>query len=672
MLCILSAAMLTNAKTWTLTSPNGKLSVTITDGEHLTWAVNYDGSPVITPSALSMNCRDCRNGRVFTMGENAVVTRAKTENIATTIATPIYKRAQVDNHATQLTLTFRGGYSVVWRAYDDGAAYRFVSSISRPFYVLHETADFNFDNDYNATVPYMTDSGEKYCYSAEAFYDDTRLSALQPNKLIIAPAAISLPQGRRAVIMEAGLRNYPGMLLMRHPSRQNALTADFAPVPLKIKIGGWQNFIKLPTQRADYIYDPTCGPEKDKKTDGCRSFPWRVVLVTEKDTQLADNDMARRLGDPCAIKDPSWIKPGKVAWDWWNSCNLWGVDFRSGMNTATYKAFADFAAKNHLEYICIDEGWSTDESLLDSINPNIDVKAIVDYARAKGVGVILWTCWRNIADHDTERVMDHYSKMGVKGFKIDFFERDDQLAIVSAEELARCAARHHLVLDYHGFKAFGLENVYPNLLNSEGVKGLENTKFEPVTPNGPLHDFPRHDVIIPYLRTLIGPMDYTPGAMINATRQDFRAVYDHPMSMGTRTHQMAMYTLYEAPLQMLSDSPSRYEKEQECTDFIAQVPTTFDETVALSGQMGEYLCLARRKGDVWYLGAMTNWSPRDIEVPLSFLGNGNYTIDLFTDGVNADIEATDYKHTQQDVTADTRLRIHMAPGGGMTAKITRK
>lgn len=367
-----------------------------------------------------------------------------------------------------------------------------------------------------------------------------------------------------------------------------------------------------------------------------------------------------------------------MAWDWWNNCNITGVDFKSGMNTPTYKYYIDFAANNKLEYIIIDEGWSTDESLTEGLNPDIDLEKLIAYGQRRGVGIILWSSWRNLIGSNpqndislTDAVMKRYADMGIKGFKVDFFDRDDQEVIASAYKIAESAARHHLLLDYHGLKPAGIQRAYPNILNFEGVKGLENSKWEPRVGDGPLHNQPRYDVTIPYLRMLTGPMDYTPGAMENARRDNFFGNNDHPMSQGTRVHQMAMYVTFEAPLQMLADSPTKYEREQECTDFIARIPTVYDETVVLDGRMGEYTVLARRKGNTWYVAAMTDWTARDLNIDLSFLGDGTYEADIFSDGVNAEKEATDYKHTKQNVKSGDKLEVHLASGGGWTAIITK-
>lgn len=313
---------------------------------------------------------------------------------------------------------------------------------------------------------------------------------------------------------------------------------------------------------------------------------------------------------------------------------------------------------------------------MSNLSDEIDLKRLIAHGQEKGVGIILWSSWRNLIGNDplggttvSEQVMKHYADMGIKGFKVDFFDRDDQQVIASAYQLAECAARHHLVLDYHGLKPFGIQRAYPNIFNFEGVKGLENSKWEPRSDNGPLHDQPHYDVTIPYLRMLAGPLDYTPGAMANAMKDSFFGNNDHPMSQGTRVHQMAMYTTFEAPLQMLADSPTKYMQNQECTDFIAQVPTTFDETIALDGEIGKYTLIARRKGSTWYLAAMTDWVPRDLTVYLSFLGSGQHQADIFADGVNAGKEATDYLHTRKTVSSSDRLPIHLSSGGGWTAII---
>lgn len=677
------------AQEYKVSSPNGKLVVTVNTGKDLCWSIKINDTAVLQPSAIALQVQDIKPGKKeVVFGKSVNVIRVERKSVKTFFNTPFYKKAEVEDSYSQLTLRCKGGYDIQFRVYDDGTAYRFISNRTTPFVVINETADFNFDKDYTVFVPYVNDNrnGERYCYSFESYYDEIKLSEMIADSLATSPLMVDLEKGKKAVIMEAGVEAYPGMFLIRNQQMQTGLQAVFAPYPLQEVIGGHNRLNRIPTKRADYIARIPNQLSGDMQLDlinnntarkvsspdnARRTFPWRVVLVTEKDTQLADNDMAQRLAPACRIDDTSWIKPGKVAWDWWNTCNLTGVDFKAGMNTPTYKVFIDFAAANKLEYIIIDEGWSGKESLLEELNPDIDLKELIAYGTQKNVGIILWASWRN-AIADMEHTFAHYAGIGVKGFKIDFFDRDDQPVIESVEQIAACAASNRLLLDLHGLKPYGIQRTYPNILNFEGVKGLENAKWEPVINGSPLHDFPRYDVTIPYLRQLVGPMDYTPGAMINATRATFRAINDHPMSQGTRVHQMAMYTLFEAPLQMLADSPSKYMKEQECTDFITQVPTVFDETVALNGEIGEHIALARRKGEVWYVGAMTNWIPRDYVIDLSFLGEGNYVAEIFADGINADREATDYHKELRTVKAGDKLSIYMAPGGGWTAKIYKK
>ena len=591
---------------------------------------------------------------------------------------PFYKKAVIKDDYGQLLMYTNQKITIEVRAYDDGAAYRLISNNTQPTVVNNEVVEYCFEADYQAFVPYVNDNrgGERYCYSFESYYDEQPLSKMFADSLAITPLAVCLPDGIKAIVMDAGVENYPGMFLVRSEQSNNksqtsnlksqTLTAEFAPYPIEQEIGGFDRLNLVPTKRANYI----------AKLNGRQSLPWRAIVITEKDADILNCDMAQRLAPACRLTDTSWIHPGKVAWDWWNNLNITGVDFKSGMNTNTYLYYIDFAAKNKIEYIIIDEGWSGKESLTADLNPEIDLQRLIAHGQEKGVGIILWSSWRNLIGNDplggnavSEQVMKHYADMGIKGFKVDFFDRDDQQVIASAYQLAECAARHHLVLDYHGLKPFGIQRAYPNIFNFEGVKGLENSKWEPRVGDGPLHDQPHYDVTAPYLRMLAGPMDYTPGAMSNAMKDSFFGNNDHPMSQGTRVHQMAMYITFEAPLQMLADSPTKYTQNQECTDFIAQIPTTFDETIALDGQLGQYTLIARRKGSTWYVAAMTDWTPRDLTIDLSFLGSGQYQADIFADGINATKEATDYQHNHKTVSATDRLPIHLSSGGGWVAII---
>ena len=660
-LCCLMA-MSVSAANYEVNSPNGKVKVTVTAEETVQWQVTYDGKTVLMPSEINIQLQ--QGNKTLSLGKIGRVTK---KQIRGNFENAFYRKQTIRDDYGLLLMQTNQKMAIEVRAYDDGAAYRLISGHTKPTLVKSETAEYRFEADYQAFIPYVNDNrgGKRYCYSFESYYDEQPLSAMFADSLAITPLAVCLPQGMKAIVMDAGVENYPGMMLVK--GQGNSLAAEFAPYPLEQEIGGYDRLNLVPTKRADYI----------AKLNGRQSLPWRAVVITERDADILNCDMAQRLAPVCRISDTSWIRPGKVAWDWWNNTNITGINFLSGMNTDTYLYYIDFAAKNRLEYIIIDEGWSGKESLTGGLNPDIDLQRLITHGQEKGVGIILWSSWRNLIGSNplgdmtmTDAVMKHYAEMGIKGFNVDFFDRDDQQVIASAYQLAECAARHHLILDYHGLKPFGIQRAYPNIFNFEGVKGLENSKWEPRVGDKPLHDQPHYDVTIPYLRMLAGPMDYTPGAMTNAMKDNFFGNNDHPMSQGTRVHQMAMYTTFEAPLQMLADSPTKYMQNQECTDFIAQIPTTFDETIALDGKLGAYTLIARRKGTIWYVAAMTDWRPRDLTVDLSFLSPGQHEADIFADGINATKEATDYQHHHQKVSTTSRLNIHLSSGGGWTAIIT--
>ena len=663
-LCCLMA-MSISATNYEVSSPNGKVKVSVSAEETVKWSVNYNGKMVLLPSEINIQLQ--QGDKTMGLGKVGKVTK---KQIRGSFENPFYKKSTIKDDYGQLLMYTNQKMTIEVRAYDDGAAYRLISTHTKPTMVKNEIAEYCFDADYQAFVPYVNDTrgGERFCYSFESYYDEQPLSKMFVDSLAITPLAVCLPDGMKAIVMDAGVENYPGMFLKssKLKVKNSKLVAEFAPYPIEQEIGGYDRLNLVPTKRVDYI----------AQLNGRQSLPWRAVVITEKDADILNCDMAQRLAPSCRINDTSWIHPGKVAWDWWNNLNITGVDFKSGMNTDTYLYYIDFAAKNKIEYIIIDEGWSGKESLTANLNPEIDLQRLIAHGQEKGVGIILWSSWRNLIGNNplggnavSEQVMKHYADMGIKGFKVDFFDRDDQQVIASAYQLAECAARYHLVLDYHGLKPFGIQRAYPNIFNFEGVKGLENSKWEPRVGDGPLHDQPHYDVTAPYLRMLAGPMDYTPGAMSNAMKDSFFGNNDHPMSQGTRVHQMAMYITFEAPLQMLADSPTKYMQNQECTDFIAQIPTTFDETIALDGQLGQYTLIARRKGSTWYVAAMTDWTPRDLTVNLSFLSSGQHHAVIFTDGVNATKEATDYKRINKTVNNSDCFTVHLSSGGGWVAII---
>jgi alpha-glucosidase len=634
-------------KNFEIKSPGGNLSLNIEAGAKLQWSVQSDGQQIVSPSSISLQLE---GGEV--LGENVKILSSKTEKIDNVITAVNYKKSSIQDQCNQLIINFKGDYGIIFRVYNDGLAYRFFTKKKGELLVKNEEANFNFTADHRVFVPYMWDyrDGKIFNSSFEALYKEIKISKFASDSLAFLPVLIDVGNNKKVVILEADLEEYPGMYLNINQTHMGFMGV-YAPYPLEAKLGGYGGINYIPVKRADYI----------AKVDGNRNFPWRIVVISNQDKELLNNDMVQRLASPSRIEDISWIQPGQVAWDWWNDLNISHVDFKAGMNTPTYKYYIDFASANKIKYIIIDGGWS--ESLdLTKVKPDLNLQEIIDYGKLKGVDVILWASWYAVTQQ-MDKVFPLYSKMGVKGFKIDFVDRDDQKAVASLYEIAKKAADYHLLVDYHGvFKPTGLQKTYPNVMGFEGVKGLENYKWA-------IEDQPRYVVSIPYLRMMAGPMDYTPGAMRNSNKANYRPINSNPMSQGTRCQQLAMYVVFEAPLQMLSDNPTIYMKEQECTDFITRVPTTFDATVALDGKVGEYVALARRKGDTWFVGSMSNWSARDMTLDFSFLGDGDYQAVVFKDGINADRDATDYKKEIIKISKDSKLNIHLAPGGGWAARI---
>jgi alpha-glucosidase len=467
------------------------------------------------------------------------------------------------------------------------------------------------------------------------------------------PVLIETDNGIKIGITESALEDYAGFHV-RKSAKPHALEAAFPKYPTEAKPGGHMNFNLIVQQRADYI----------ASTSGERTFPWRVFKIAYEDIELLDTDLVYKLSDPPAEgMDFSWVKPGKVAWDWWNAINLTGVNFRSGINTESYKYFIDFAARNGIEYINLDEGWSDQYDIL-KLSDEIDLEEIVNYADSKGVGVFLW-CVHWPLDKQLDEAMNMFDRLGIKGLKIDFMDRDDQVMVDFYYRIAEVAAEHQLLVNFHGaYKPSGLHRKYPNVINREAVRGLEYNKF-----SKPYGTTPEYAVSIPFIRMLAGPMDYTPGAMTNAQKANFAVFNERPMSQGTRCQQLAMYVVYEAPLQMISDAPTAYEAAPEILRFISDVPTDWDETVALDGKVADFALIARRKGDAWYVGGMTDWSPRTLDIDFSFLGTGTYTAEIFRDGINADRHAEDHKREVIEVNNMKRMQVKLAPGGGVAMKI---
>lgn len=654
MLSIASASAA--SRNYELKSPDGRLTVNVEAGERLVYSLEHDGDVLVTDSQIGMRAT---SGVVF--GGDQPVQKVTRRSVCESISATVYKKASVEDIYNEMTLKFKR-FSVVFRAYDDGMAYRFVSHLKGQYEIEEEIAEFNFPKDWNMWAAYVFQHTEtletQYYNSFENMYSFSPVSQWNKERIAFLPLMVEGPAGKKLVITETGLTDYPGMYLYNGEGVPS-LKARFAPYPKEVKQGGHNNLQMEVQSREDYIAG----------CDGAREFPWRIISVSEEDVQMADNDMVYRLADAAdPAADWSWIKPGKVAWDWWNDWNIYGVDFVSGINNDTYKYYIDFAAANGVEYVILDEGWAVNGVAdLFQVVPEIDLEMLVNYASERNVGLILWVGYWAF-DRDMEEVCRHYSEMGIKGFKVDFMDRDDQYMVRFHERAAATAAKYKMIVDFHGtYKPAGLNRTYPNVVNYEGVFGLEQMKWCPAS-----FDQVTYDVTVPYIRMMAGPMDYTQGAMRNAVKANYHPVGNEPMSQGTRCRQMAQYVIFESPLNMLCDSPSNYMREKECLEFIAEVPTVWDETEGICGEVGKYIALARRSGNDWYVGAMTDWSSRELVLDLSFLPEGKYEVVIYKDGVNAHRVARDYKKETKVLSPDRKLTVKMAPGGGFAAKIVKK
>jgi alpha-glucosidase len=622
-----------------LFSPDKKILTHIKVSNNIEFEVLYDSAVIVEYSEISLEI-----GGDKILGKDPWVKKKVFQSISE-VVTPVVteKVKNISNQYNEMMLLCSGKYKIRFRVYNNGVAWRFETDFKDGIRINNENIRLNFPEQSKVWFP----EEESFFSHNERYYKYETLAEISGSRFCSLPTLLKCQNGVKILITESGLSDYPGMWLSG--AGENALQAIFPQVPLREEQSSDRD-VKV-TEYANYIAE----------TIGTRTFPWRILAIAKEDGDLITNQLSYLLAEPCAIKDPSWIKPGKVAWDWWNAWNIYGVDFRAGVNTQTYKYYIDFAAEFGIEYIIMDEGWYVLGNLLDVV-PDINMEEIIAYADEKNVGVILWVIWKTLEDQ-WEEAFDQFERWGVKGLKVDFMQRDDQWMVNYYHRVAEEAAKRKMLVDFHGsYKPSGLRRKYPNVLTREGVKGLEQSKWsEGNTPD--------HNVTLPFIRMVAGPMDYTPGAMINANEENFRAVYTKPMSMGTRCHQLAMYVIYESPLQMLCDNPSNYYREPECMEFLSIVPTVWDSTVVLSAEVGKHITLARKYGKEWFVGAMTNWESREIELSFSFLDDGEYLIDILQDGINADRHASDFKRIQSTITPNDKVKMKLAPGGGWVARI---
>lgn len=635
-----------NAQKYSLSSPDGHLQVNITNGPEFHFSVLRDGKEVIPEVMVNMELEEQR-----ILGQNSKVRKTQKSafkgNISPVVA---IKNSIIKDEYNGLTLQFRERFNLAFRTYNDAIAYRFETSYPDSIVVKNEKCDISLPDNSYAWFGY----NDRWMNGYEHLIIKQPIDSLSSAKTTYLPLLLDLQQAGKVLITESDLYDYPGLYFTGN--NNHTLQSIFPPRVKTEQInkrgsGSWDRTFR-PATVYDYI----------AKTSGTRNFPWRIFALAQHDYELLNNEVVYKLASPDKLENNNWIKPGLVAWDWWNHWNITGVDFRAGVNTQTYKYYIDFAAQNNIPFIMLDEGWYELGDLL-KLKPEVDVKEIVDYGKQKGVGVFLWCVWRTL-DNQMQEAMKQFQDWGVRGIKVDFMDRDDQDVVNFYYRCAKAAAAHQLMVDFHGaHKPAGIQRTYPNVVNFEGVLGLEQDKWTDKLAT------PLMATIIPYTRMFAGPMDYTPGAMRNAQQKDFRPINDNPMSLGTRCQQLAMYVLFDAPLQMLADNPTAYDKNRECLDFIAGVPTTWDETIPLGGEIGKYVLMGRKKGENYFVGAITNWDARDISINFSFLPEGNYHITIFQDGINADRNGIDYKKIERVINKNDVISVHLAPGGGWAAKI---
>jgi alpha-glucosidase len=637
-----------NTKNIELKSPDNNVLVNIGIADKITYTVNYRSEVILLPSTISMKLK---NGLI--PGNYPKLKNSRKQTVNHVIYPEIrQKGTKINDVYNELELIFKGNYSIIFRAYNDGIAYRFKTAFPNDITVYDEESVYQFpsnDTVYFAQVNCGAKPGQD-CFhtSFEEAYKAIPISEITADKMAYSPTIVCM-DNLKIAITESDLTDYPGMFITGTDDGTYTLRGKFAPYPSKEKS---VDFYSVVSERADYI----------ARTRGSRSFPWRILIIAPKDGDLIENDMVFRLAGESQLDNLAWLKPGKSTSEWLFDNNIYGVDFKSGYNTDTYKYYIDFAAKFKLEYVLFDAGWSSWTNLFE-LTPEMDMEYLTSYAKGKGVGLVLWTSAYALS-RQMDTALDKFKAWGIKGIMVDFIDRDDQKMIAFFEKVAEETAKRQLFVDFHGCpKPAGLNRRFPNVLTMEGAMVQEYYKFGDKLS-------PEHELCIPFIRGLAGPLDYEPGNMKNETRENFKPMSNKLTSLGTRIHQMAMFLVYESPYAKMGGNPSDYLKEPEFAQFIVNIPTVWDETKVIDAKLGDYVVILRQaaSGD-YYLGAMNDWAPREFTVDCSFLKEGAFEIEIYRDGMNAGRYASDYKHEILKINNTSSLQIQLAPGGGWVGKI---
>ncbi len=630
------------SKDLVLRSPDQKLTAIIHVDSTIRFDLLRNDSWLMTGESIGVRLADGTQ-----TGKNPVVKKIQQIKVDQVVKPEIREKSEsIRDQYHELKLMFKPDYSLEFRIYDNGFAYRFVLGKPGDVVIDSESVGYRFDSGDSVCLSF-----EKNFYSAyETPYNYKTVGTVDSGQRFYLPALVHKSDGTGLWLGESNIRDYPGMWMEK--SGDQVFSSVFPGYPVRVKGEGSPYGQTEVLEYASYI----------AKTRGTRALPWRIIGISETDGDLITNQLVYLLADPCEIEDPSWIKPGWVILDWWARRNIFGVDFKADINTETAKYFIDFCAKYGITYYLFDDGWSDLGNIL-KIRPGLDMEEVMAYAKMKEVKILLWLPASTL-DRQMTEALDLYEKWGITGIKVDFMNRDDQLMMNFYERVMKETAKRRMVVNFHGTsKSTGLRRTYPNLLTQEGLIEFEFSGFND-------WDNPDHHNTLPFLRNVAGPMDYIPGTFNNVVRKDFRIVSDYPMGMGTRAHSVAMAVITMSPMQMIPDSPSDYEREPECARFLLNIPVVWDETKVFQAKMGEYVVLARRSGKVWYLAATTDWTPRDFTLDFSFLQEGTFTMEFMADGINADIRAIDYKMATVKINRGTQLKVHLAPGGGWVGKIS--
>ncbi|WP_407428459.1 glycoside hydrolase family 97 protein [Arcticibacter sp.] len=624
-------------KKFSVLSPDKAIQLNITVDDSVRYSVNYNKKKLVGSSAIYFRT-DADKSNGWRVSKSSKASHSS-------VITPVVpqKSSTIKDSYNVLYLDFSNGLSLAFRAYDNGVAWQWITNNKGAYKVLEEKADFTFDGNGRSWYP----QEESFYSHNEREYKNYRIDSIDAKKLASLPALFDI-SGTKVLLTESSLFNYAGMWL--RGKSKGVLQAVFPPYPKEKKITSDRD--EKVTAREDFL----------AKVNGAQSFPWRILMIAPDEKELLNNQLVYLLGKP-SEGDFSWVKPGKVQWDWWHYNNVYNVDFRAGINNDTYKYYIDFASKYGIEYVLLDEGWCDTRDLLKQ-SKDINVQELSDYARSKGVDLLLWTSWL-VLDKQMDIALDQFQRWGIKGIKVDFMQRDDQDMVNYYERVSKAAASRKMLVDFHGsYKPTGWIRTYPNVLTSEGVLGNEISKFA-----GSIS--PEHTTTLPFTRMMAGPMDFTPGGMLNVQKKAFAGVPAEPMTLGTRCNQLAMYVVFESPLQMLCDIPTHYYREPESMEFLRAVPAVWSKTVPLHAKVGDYVAIARQaKSGEWFVGAMTDWTARDLNLDLSFLGSGKFRMDIWKDGINADRNAKDFKMETIEVDRNSKVNMSMTTGGGWVAKIS--